>query len=146
MLARTPWEPHPPFLRRSHMKRLALAVLASLLALVACTSSGPSAGSGSPAEAQPRSSVTSAPTVTRVTLDVGHCWVGYLESDGQTWALTPKQQFGWGGGLPKHWRGDGQVTHIGQGKLVYVDRGGHRLVFVPADSPRAYSTEGLGCD
>ncbi|MEO8105889.1 MAG: hypothetical protein ABI720_01100 [Actinomycetes bacterium] len=128
------------------MQRLALTVMASLLALVGCTSSDPSAGSGSPTEAEPRSSVTSAPTTTTVTLDVGHCWVGYLRSDGETWALTPKQQFGWGGGIPRHWRGDGQVTRVSTSTLIYVDRGGHQLMFVPVDSPKAYTTEGLGCD
>lgn len=126
------------------MQRIGLTVLASLVAVVGCTSSDPSAGSASPTEAQPRSSVTT-PAPTTVTLDVGHCWVGYLQTDGETWALTRKQQFGTGGGLPQPWRGEGQMTRVSEAKLVYVDDGGHQLVFVPVDSPRAYATEGLVC-
>ena len=84
--------------------------------------------------------------MTTVTLDVGHCWVAYLRVDGETWALTPRQHFGWGGGIPRHWQGTGQVRRVNEAKLVYVDGDGHRLMFVPVDSPRAYNTEGLGCD
>jgi len=138
-------EPRVSSPRRSHMWRLALIVLTPVVALVGCTSSEPSPGGGSPTQTEAQSSVTSAPPATKVTLDVGHCWVGYLHTDGGAWALTDKQQFGWDGGMPQTFRGEGQVTRISDSKLLYVDASGHRLVFIPVDSPKAFTTEGLAC-
>lgn len=125
------------------MNRFVLVVIGLLLVLVGCTSSDPNVHQ---LPAPPPSLGPTSAKTAEVALDIGHCWVGYLHSDGETWALTKRQQFGWGGGVPKGFRGEGRVAHLSPSKLLYVDASGRRLVFIPVNAPKAYTTEGLGCD
>lgn len=126
------------------MNRALLMCLVPLV-LVGCTTGATRAGEGSPPAVSQSSAIASPAVAPRVVLDVGHCWVGYLRHDGETWALTKRQQFGYGGGMPQGFRSKGQVSRISDSRLLYVDSSGQRLVFIPVDSPEAYTTEGLVC-
>jgi len=124
------------------MNRFVLMVLGLLLVLVGCTSGDPNVQQ---LPAPPSSLGPTPATTEEVVLDVGHCWVGYLQRLGETWALTRKQQFGWGGGMPQGFEGKGKVARLSESKLLYVDASGYRVVFIPVNSPTAYTTEGRLC-
>ena len=124
------------------MNRFVLMVMGLLLALVGCTSGDPNVQQ---LPAPPSSLGPTSATTEDVVLDVGHCWGGYLHKFGKTWALTKKQQFGWGGGMPQGFEGKGKVASLSDSKLLYVDASGQRLAFIPVDAPNAYTTEGRLC-
>lgn len=82
---------------------------------------------------------------TRVTLDVGHCWVEYVEFDGALWGIPFEKQFGWGGRLPKNWKGTGVMKRLADDRARYTDDGGKVLDMLPASGPSVYEVEGKGC-
>jgi len=82
----------------------------------------------------PASSVLPASIVTPgVKLDVGHCWIEPVDIDGTTWDVAAEDQFGWGGGQPKGFEGEGYAWPGGD-VMLYVDKSGATLTLVHADS------------
>lgn len=90
----------------------------------------------------------STPTVTTVSLEVGHCWIEYLRLGDETWAVTRSDQFGGGDSesmRPVPFKGVGQINRIDDGHLEYEDRRGATLTLVPLGHPKAFKIEGKGC-
>lgn len=82
---------------------------------------------------------------SRVTLDVGHCWIEYLRYDGRLWGLPFSKQFGWGGTLPEGWVGTGTVRLVAPELLRYHDDGGAVLDLAPAKGRSVAEDEGGHC-
>ena len=133
--------------RPSHMARPVLTAVAALLVttLAACTS-GSDERPDVDATAQPS---VSLPTSSTVKLVMGHCWIEYLDLDGETWSVTKADRFGGGDSesvRPYPSRGTGQVTQIGDNELLYVDdAGAAKLTLVPRGDVRAFKIEGKAC-
>lgn len=107
---------------------------------VACSTSEPepiegdAVGTGSP------------PASRQIAMPVGHCWIDPVRFDGLKWAVAPKDQFGWGGGTPKNWAGQGVIMRLSESRSRYTDRGGHALRLVPAVDPSSAAVFKRGCD
>lgn len=86
------------------------------------------------------------PARASIRLPVGHCWIDPFRFEGVTWAVAPKDQFGWGAGHPRGWDGSGTIERLSQSSSKYVDSGGHLLRLVPADDPEAAEIFTQGCD
>lgn len=71
-----------------------------------------------------------------VRLDVGHCWVEPVTIAGEKWDVAREDQFGWGGGEPAGFVGDGHAWPGGD-VMLYVDKSGATLTLVRAGSPWA---------
>ncbi len=114
---------------------LLLAALFGLSSGVATSSPDRAYGSGS------------APSVTAaaVVLEVGHCWIEPVTSEGVEWGVPLDHQVGWGGGLPRRWVGAGEIIVRSSTRATYVDAGGATLPLRPAHSP-SVSLAGLACD
>lgn len=81
-----------------------------------------------------------------VTLEVGHCFIEPLRAFGQTWGLTKTDQFGGGDAQPPGFSGEGVATVTDDGALLYVDRDGFELKFLPTSDPDVYDTTPVVCD
>jgi hypothetical protein len=67
-----------------------------------------------------------------VDIDLWHCGISPVKVDGQTWEVPYPPPFDPGHSIPKGFTGHGTAT-IDDDKLVYVDDGGTRIVFRPAE-------------
>lgn len=81
-----------------------------------------------------------------MTLEVGHCFIEPLQAFGQSWGLTRADQFGRGDAQPRGFSGDGVATLTADGTLLYVDRDGRELTFLPTSDPDGYDTTPVMCD
>jgi hypothetical protein len=71
-----------------------------------------------------------------VDIELWHCGISPVKVDGQTWEVPHPPPFDGASTLPKNFTGHGTAT-VENDKLVYVDDGGARIVFRPAeDVPR----------
>lgn len=77
---------------------------------------------------------------------MNHCFVEPLSFDGEQWNVPFDRQFGWGGLEPKHWRGAGVMTRLGEDQARFKDDGGSTVVFRPVDDPLVQSVEDALCD
>ena len=84
---------------------------------------------------------------TRMTLDVGHCWVEPVKYDGERWGLAFREQFGWGGPqyYPENWTGTGILQRVAEDQVQYTDDGGAELMLLPADAPSVARVEDVLC-
>lgn len=69
-----------------------------------------------------------------LSLDVGHCWIEPVQFDGRTWDVVEEDQFGWGGGEPEGFTGEGRAWPAGD-VMSYVDDSGTWLTLVPGGDP-----------
>jgi hypothetical protein len=130
----------------------AFLVLVGLLLVGACTSepAAPArdaapATSGEAATPEPSSEPTQRAS-RRIKMPVGHCWIDPVAFDRSEWAVVRQDQFGWGGGTPRGWDGQGVITRLSDSSSRYADRSGHVLRLVLADDPRAAAIFRQVCD
>jgi hypothetical protein len=67
-----------------------------------------------------------------VDIELWHCGISPLKVDDQTWEVLYPPPFDGASTLPKSFTGHGTAT-LNDDKLVYVDDGGARIVFRPAE-------------
>jgi hypothetical protein len=68
-----------------------------------------------------------------VDIELWHCGISPLHLDGQTWEVPHPPPFDGASTPPKGFTGHGTATVENDDKLVYVDDGGTRIVFWPAE-------------
>lgn len=111
----------------------------------ACTSDAAS----TPESIEPTSFVEPLPAKSiPTTIEAGHCWIDPVRIDGHLWGVDRRDQFGWGGGVPKGWTGRGVVAQKGT-HFVFTDDGGATLrlwLLVGGSRGSDPAGEGQGCD
>jgi hypothetical protein len=128
-----------------------LATLVGGACLLAACTWDPAADSEGSAGAEPSVEPTSfvEPLPARtfaVTVTPGHCWIDPVLIDGERWGVDRRDQFGWGGGVPKGWSDQG-VAEEQRRHVVFTTDDGATLRLWP-EGHRFYSdpvSEGQVC-
>ena len=68
-----------------------------------------------------------------------------VQFDEKQWNVPLDSQFGWGGEVPRNWRGTGVVVRVDEDKARFTDDGGSTIVFRPVDDPSVQPAETAPC-